>query len=250
MTDASPTERFTGRSQAYAQSRPTYPSEAIDAILEVCALEPGHTMVDIGCGTGISSRLFGDRGLKVIGIEPNDEMRSAAEAQPDENITYRKATGEQTDLPDACAQAVLAAQAFHWLRADAAFEEFSRILKPQGWVILMWNERDSRDQFTDAYGKLLNSLPETQNVEMRRGKAGEPLLTCPLFTNARKLTFANHQTMMQESLLGRAFSTSYVPQTFPDADIFADQLKQLFAKFQVDDRVTMHYQTSVYLAQK
>jgi SAM-dependent methyltransferase len=250
MTDAHPTERFTGRSEAYAQSRPSYPEAAIQGIVDHCRLKTGDLLVDIGCGTGISSRLFADKGLQVIGIEPNDEMRRTAESQKHERITYRKATGEQTGLDASCANAVVAAQAFHWLKPDVALAEFHRILKPEGWVVLMWNERYASDPFTDAYGQLLRSLPDTKTVEMHRGAAGEPLLTCSLFTDACKLTFRNQQTLSQDGLLGRAFSTSYVPRTFPEADIFADQLRRLFAKFQQDDKVTMHYETSVYLAKK
>jgi SAM-dependent methyltransferase len=250
MTDAKPTERFTGRSEAYAQSRPSYPEEAIDGVIDLCRLKPGDVLVDIGSGTGISSRLFAEKGLSVIGIEPNDEMRETAQKQNRPGVEYRKATGEQTGLANESANAVLAAQAFHWLKPDVALTEFQRVLKPQGWVILMWNERDSRDSFTNAYGQLLHTLPDTAKVEMHRGDAGELLLSCPLFIDAHKVTFKNEQSLSQEGLLGRAFSTSYVPRTFPEADIFADQLRRLFANFQREDKVTMHYETSVYLAQK
>jgi SAM-dependent methyltransferase len=243
-------DRFTGRSEAYARNRPTYPDEAIAEIIARCGLKAGDLLVDVGCGTGISSRIFADRGLRVIGIEPNDEMRESAESLPHENISYVKGTGEHTGLDDQTAGAVLAAQAFHWFDPDAALAEFHRILKPNGWVILMWNERDPSDEFTKEYGLLLQTLPETSKVEMHRGAAGMPLLSSPLFKDACRLSFKNDQRLRQDGLLGRAFSTSYVPTTFPEADIFADQLRSLFSKFQQDDAITLHYETSVYLARR
>src|SRR5438132_13665342 len=76
-----PTVRFTGLADLYTQSRPTYPLEAVDFVLATCNLGPGSVLVDVGCGTGISSRLFAARGLRVIGIEPNAEMRVRALAE-------------------------------------------------------------------------------------------------------------------------------------------------------------------------
>src|SRR5437868_1659935 len=142
MSETKPTERFTKLAAAYAQNRPTYPVEAIDAIVEKCSLKVGQVVVDVGCGTGISSRLFAEIGMNVIGIEPNEQMRKTAESEPHANISYRDGTGEATGLPDTSADLVLAAQAFHWFESEKALAEFSRVLKPAGHAVLMWNERD------------------------------------------------------------------------------------------------------------
>jgi trans-aconitate methyltransferase len=75
------TNRFTGLADIYAKYRPGYPPEAIDFITSRCQLGPASFLADIGCGTGISSRSFAWRGVPVIGIEPNAEMRARAEAE-------------------------------------------------------------------------------------------------------------------------------------------------------------------------
>ena len=89
MTDLSrsnPTGRFTGLSDLYAKYRPGYPDEALDFIIERCGLDGTTTLVDVGCGTGISSRLFAARGVPVIGIEPNDEMHLLASSHDGSQI--------------------------------------------------------------------------------------------------------------------------------------------------------------------
>src|SRR5262249_18125729 len=82
LSRMNPTDRFTGLADVYARCRPTYPAAAIDLIVARGGLGPGSLLVDVGCGTGISSRLFAERGVPVVGIEPNEEMRGRAAAQP------------------------------------------------------------------------------------------------------------------------------------------------------------------------
>src|SRR5437868_5958758 len=112
-----PRNRFTGLADIYAKSRPGYPQAAVDYIRETCRLPPQAVIADVGCGTGISSRLFAQLGYAVIGVEPNTEMRSQAEAGTRlENLRYQDGSAENTDLPEASVDLVLSAQAFHWFK--------------------------------------------------------------------------------------------------------------------------------------
>src|SRR5437868_2159584 len=159
-----PTVRFTGLAEAYAKYRPSYPAEAIDAIIGHCGLKCDSLLVDVGCGTGISSRLFAARGIPVLGIEPNQEMREMAETEPwgepCQPPMYQAGQAEATGLASGIAELVLSAQAFHWFQPDKALSEFHRILRSEGWVGLVWNERDERDAFTAAYGQVIRTAPE------------------------------------------------------------------------------------------
>ena len=249
-----PTGRFTGLAEVYARCRPTYPAAAIDLIVSRGHLGPKSLLIDVGCGTGISSRLFAERGIPVVGIEPNPDMRRQAEfeaAAPGVPVPqYREGRAEVTGLPDAVADVVLSAQAFHWFDADAALRECHRILKPDGWAALMWNERDASDPFTAAYGAIVRTVKDSAAVEGPRTHAGEPLLRHPLFRDQERLTFANEQVLAEDGLLGRTFSSSWAPKEPAAAEAFAAAMRQVFQRFQKEGRVVMRYVTSLYLGKR
>jgi len=254
LSAQNPTGRFSGLAETYARHRPAYPEAALDFIVQHCSLGRGSVVVDVGSGTGISTRQFAGLGMKVIGIEPNADMRRQAGAEPAPPGAvppeYRDGRAEATGLPDRSADLVLAAQAFHWFESEGALREFQRVLKPGGWVALIWNERDESDPFTAAYGQLIRSSEEAAALEMKRGRAGDALLASTLFTAARRQHFVNDQRLDEEGLLGRAFSTSYVPREPARADQLARDLRGLFAQTQSDGHVRMHYRTTVTLAQR
>lgn len=254
LSNLNPTSRFSGLAKLYAKARPSYPAEAIDFIIKKGALTKASLVADVGCGTGISSRLFCLRGIPVVGIEPNDDMRATAqrenESEPLAGLTYKAATAEETGFADQSVDLVLAAQAFHWFKAKPTLKEFHRILKGGGWCALMWNERDDKDSFTEQYSKLLQALPNTASVEMKRGVSGVALLDSSLFTEAQKFIFVNEQVVDEEGLLGRAFSASYVPREGPLAEQLAVALKDLFGRCRINGTVSIKYETSVYLAKR
>jgi ubiquinone/menaquinone biosynthesis C-methylase UbiE len=254
LSAENPTGRFSGLAETYARHRPSYPQAALDFIVHHCGLSPGAAVVDVGSGTGISTRLFACLGMKVIGIEPNADMRRQAEAEPAPPGSlppeYRDGRAEATGLPDGSADLVLAAQAFHWFESAGALREFQRILKPGGWVALIWNERDESDPFTAAYGQLIRASKEAAALEMKRGQAGDALLVSPLFSAAQRQQFVNHQQLDEDGLLGRTFSTSYAPREPALAEKLARDLRTLFARTQSNGHVRIQYRTTVTVARR
>ena len=245
-----PLKRFTGLAEIYARCRPDYPGAAIDWILDHCGLKPRSVLVDVGSGTGISTRQFAARGLDVIGIEPNEDMRRQAESEQDHtaSIQYRAGRAEGTGLPDASADAIVTAQAFHWFNAEPALREFQRILRPSGWVAVIGNERAENDLATAAYGKIIGATKEAAGVEGPRRKAAEALARSSLFQRAERRLFDHEQWVDEEGLLGRAFSASYAPREKGAAEEFAAQLRRVFAQYQQSGLFRVCYVTAVDVA--
>lgn len=249
----SPLERFTGLAVDYSRWRPSYPAAVLDFLARRCSLTAGAVVVDIGCGTGIATRLFAARGCRVLGIEPNADMRTQAETEPctaDIPPIYRSGRAEATGLPNALADVVVAAQAFHWFDAPAALQEMYRILRPGGWAVLIWNERNPADPFTAAYGAAFAALPTTAAIEGQRSQAGQALLTSDLFEEQEVHIFDNQQTLDEQGVLGRAFSTSYAPRDPQGTAALKAALRTAFHQHQRDGKVVLHYRTSVYLGRR
>lgn len=141
MSAAAAQERiaqWTGQAHDYDASRPAAPP-ALPPLLTQLAHAPRPALVvDLGCGTGLSTLLWTDIAAQVVGVEPNDDMRQAAERRlacerPDAtNVRFVAATAQQTGLPVGCADIVTASQAFHWMEPTATLGEIGRILRPGG----------------------------------------------------------------------------------------------------------------------
>jgi ubiquinone/menaquinone biosynthesis C-methylase UbiE len=250
---SNPTGRFSGLADAYALHRPSYPDEVVRTVILRAGLQRGAALVDVGCGTGIASRLFAERGLSVIGVEPNSAMRRRAEATPcpaGPPPRYRDGAAEATGLPDAVAECVVAAQAFHWFDAGTALREFHRILKPEGWVALMWYERDESDEFTAAVGDVIRTGHDAAAIEAARVKSGDILAANPQFAEYDRRKFRHASWLDVEALKGRAFTTSYAPKIEVERAAWSATLDTLHARFQIDGLVRLCYETTLHMARR
>lgn len=216
------TTRFSERAQAYAAFRPSYPAQAIDAALEGLGDLHSLTIADVGAGTGISARLFAERGAVVIAIEPNAKMRAAA--QPHPRVVWRAGTAESTGLSGASVDAVAVCQAFHWFANSEAMLEFARIARRR--AVLLQYERDESDPFTKAYGDVVRSYA-TDDTEALRGTALSVFAGFPRARMTRG-AFASAQRLDRASLLGRAASASYLPASGVRATNLRRDLNALF----------------------
>ena len=239
-----PQERFSERSKDYALYRPSYPSEAIDWILEGLGAPDRLIAADIGAGTGISSRLLAERGVNVIAIEPNAAMRQAATPHP--LVQFQDGNAESTKLEDNSVDLVTCFQAFHWFNPEPTLTEFARILKPGAILVTVWNNRDRQDEFTAEYSHLIQTTSNNQS-ELRYGTE-RFLRDTDLFSSVRHLIFPYSQTLDCKALIGRAMSTSYIPKQGELATKFLQDLDRLYEKYQDSDGlVCLKYNTSVYL---
>src|SRR5690242_21669390 len=132
-----PSETWTGKASSYDRARPTPPPALLDLLTQLIDMPHPALVVDLGSGTGLSTAIWGERAQRVIGIEPNADMRAEAVRKAEDHpyaaqIEYREGVAHQTGLPDGCADIVTAAQSFHWMEPTATLAEIARILRPGG----------------------------------------------------------------------------------------------------------------------
>jgi ubiquinone/menaquinone biosynthesis C-methylase UbiE len=135
---------FTHLAQQYAKYRPGYSETVLRAILGVINPQQRDIhCVDVGAGTGIWTRLLAKQlNQSIIAIEPNDAMRAEGQVENGVlDIIWRKGAAEQTGLPNQSVDLVSMASSFHWADFDRATQEFHRILKPDGYFLILWNPR-------------------------------------------------------------------------------------------------------------
>ena len=133
---------FSEQAAAYRGSRPSYPAELVDDLLDEWDIVAGDQVVDLGAGTGIFTELLLERDLRVTSIEPNTPMREFGQEQCP-GATWVDATFEATGLPDRSQKWAFAAQAFHWADVPRGLAEIRRILVPGGGFTALWNQRDN-----------------------------------------------------------------------------------------------------------
>lgn len=247
-----PTLRFSNRVENYVKYRPSYPPAVVDLLCAACGLTADSVVADIGSGTGILSKLLLETGCSVYGVEPNPQMRAAGEESLAcyESFTSVNGTAETTTLPDHRADLIVAAQAFHWFQPQATRAEFERILKPAGWVVLIWNERQVNTPFLAAYEKLVQTYGT--DYEQTKHRNVDPAAIQSFYGSqpVQRQTFANQQTFDWNGLLGRALSSSYVPTPeHPNHATFVVMLKAIFDQFQTGGQVAFNYETVVYYGQ-
>jgi SAM-dependent methyltransferase len=241
------TTRFSNRASDYARYRPQYPESLVEALCTSLGLAPGSVVADIGSGTGISVGYLLDLGCTVFAVEPNEEMRRAAEERFAAHPRFRsvQGTAEATTLPDASADAVTAAQAFHWFDPARTRLEWRRILRPDGRVAVFWNSRRTSTPFLREYERLLHTFAIDYQEVKNEWTAAERLQT--FFAGASEAhVFSNLQRLDVESLGGLLRSASYTPPPgHPRHEPMMRQLEALFAAHQRDGFVTMEYDTKL-----
>lgn len=155
-----PKMRFSDRAENYAKYRPGYPREILQFLVDRYALTDDSVVADIGSGTGILSELFVENGNRVLAVEPNEEMRKAAEGFLGDHPSFESVAGaaEDTTLAEESVDLVVVANSLHWVEVDTARAEFQRILKPGGHVAIVWNiARGSGTPFLEALGELMSA---------------------------------------------------------------------------------------------
>ena len=245
-------ERFSDRVENYVKYRPHYPKKVLDIFRDEMYLTQNSVIADIGSGTGISARLFLENGNRVFGVEPNQPMREAAEnfLNKFENFTSINGTAENTTVDENSVDFVVAAQAFHWFDNDDSRREFKRILKDDGFVVLMWNERQlDANEFLRDYENFLVEFG-TDYGQVRHDNITEETLANFFKTDFRRFSTENAQTLDFDGLKGRLLSSSYMPsEESPHYERLVLNLKRLFDKYAEQGKIQILYHTNIFYSQ-
>ncbi|MEL7269572.1 MAG: class I SAM-dependent methyltransferase [Bacteroidota bacterium] len=243
------TKRFSDRVANYVTYRPGYPNEIIPFLEKTTGLTADSNIADMGSGTGKSAELFLDYGYAVTGVEPNHEMRRAAEDLFQQQPLFKSidGTAEATTLEEDSYSHIIAGQAFHWFNPPLAKKEFQRILAPGGWVVLIWNERDVRSPFLADYEVFLHEHAVKYAEVVHRNIDEQVLRTFYEPFPYHVEHFHNHQLFDFEGILGRYLSSSYA---YKEDDEKFEKAKKalhlLFEKHEHNGQIKMEYQTNMY----
>jgi SAM-dependent methyltransferase len=245
----SPTARFSDRVENYVRYRPGYPPEVLDLLRTECGLQASHLVADIASGTGVFTRPLLENGNSVFAVEPNTEMREAGvhELESYPRLVSVAGTAEETTLRSASVDFVSAAQAAHWFDLPRARAEFVRILRPEGWCVLIWNERrTATTPFLRDYEQLLLTYgTDYKEVRHERTTALIHKFFAPKLCQER--VFSLCQQFDYEGTAGRLLSSSYVPlEGHPTHAPMMRELERIFRAHALDDKVGFEYDTRVY----
>ena len=243
--------RFSRRVNDYVKYRPGYPDELARTLRRRVGYDSESVIADVGSGTGISTQYFLDRGNWVYAIEPNPDMRLAAETWLGGYVKFRSiaARAAATTLDAGSVDLVVAAQSFHWFDKDAARREFQRILRPGSYAALVWNERKlDASPFLRAYDELLLRYSDDYASVLQRYAAAEAAMERFFSHQLWGIDeFAHHQSLDLEGFLGRALSSSYVPlPEHPNHAPLVAALKALFREHERGGQVRFEYATRLF----
>lgn len=243
--------KFDGMGKIYAQFRPAYPQEFIDYLYFGIGMNENSVIADVGSGTGILTRQLLEKGSKVFAVEPNSDMRMAAEKDLRRFIGFVSVNGsdQNTMLADKSVDYITAAQAFHWFDRVQFKIECGRILKPNGKVILVWNRRDETNELVrdnDAVNK--KYCPNFKGASGgMRGAESEDDFKDFFAGDYETRIFRNDLNYDEQNFIGRNLSGSYALKESDGNYLdYVAELKSLFDKYSANGYLAMPNVTRSY----
>jgi SAM-dependent methyltransferase len=233
---------FGRAADIYERGRPSYPADAVALLAAELGIGPGRAVLDLAAGTGKLTRLLAALRPQLVAVEPSEAMRTEfAAVLPD--VPVHEGTAEKIPLADAAVDAVVVAQAFHWFDAPRAFEEIARVLRPEGGLGLIWNERDESVPWVAELSRVIHwdvRRPYVVGTDFRAviDESGR-------FTPARRERFRFEHELDRDGLCERVASTSYIAAMDPtERDVVLDAVRDHVAEF--PERFVLPYVTDVF----
>ena len=238
--------RFSRTVEHYRKHRPTYPQTIVEFLEGACRLPRTATIADIGSGTGRLSEIFLKAGYRVLGVEPNRDMRLACQEMLHRysGFTGVAAVAEETTLEHQSVDLIVAGQAYHWFDQYRARKEFGRILRPEGWVALVWNIVRQDTPFLQAFDQFLRTY---RSATLRSSGIGARAFDDEFAAwyapgRVRVKSFDSAQVVDYEGLKGCVLSYSFIPAPGScEYDAMLKHLETVFREHQERGLVTIHY---------
>lgn len=245
----------------YAQHRPTYPDgvlEMVSTLARSLGDKQRPAVVDVGAGTGIFSRLLARQGLGVFSVEPSLAMLrllvDSPAAGPAEHCPVPLcATAEALPLASQSADAVAAAQAFHWFNPPKALAEFARVLRPRGWLVLLWNNRNaSHSPFVEAFEQLVARHNPNYEREFRQQDWSGKIAACRFFEPSQYHRFDHDWVLAADDFVGFTRSASYIRNVLSAGQRrqFESDLRALIAVYFAERRAVVPLRAEVWTARR
>jgi ubiquinone/menaquinone biosynthesis C-methylase UbiE len=230
----------------YERGRPSYPEEALALLARELGIGPGCRVLDLAAGTGKFSRLLVALGADVVAVEPVKGMRDQLVANV-AGIEVVDGAAEAIPLDDASVDVVTVAQAFHWFDAPAALSEMARVLREDGGLSLIWNERDESVPWVNELSQIIHwNVRKPYDTEIDWCATVD---RSERFTPARHAHFAYVQMLDADTLVERVESTSYLAaMTHDERAPYEARVRALVAEF--SSPFALPYDTHVYWCSK
>ena len=241
MTDARidrMAQAFGSAAADYERARPSYPAEAIDVLRTETGIGPGTRVCDLAAGTGKLTRLLVSTGADVVAVEPQ-----LAEVLP--GIDVLDGTAEAIPLGDGSVDAVTVAQAFHWFKFAPALAEIRRVLRPDGALAILFNQRDERVPWVKTWNEAIEW--HSRRIAYYQTTDWTKVLQDAGFVSVGYRSTEWNQPLNRDLLAARVRSVSYIADAPPDEQQdYVDRVLALVQDF--DDTFPLPYVTHVWFA--
>jgi SAM-dependent methyltransferase len=240
---------FEAAVERYERGRPSYPDDAVAFLIRELRIAEGRDVVELGAGPGKFTELIVPTGARIVAVEPVAAMRRALERNCP-TVTVLDATAERTTLPDSSADAVVAAQAFHWFDGESALPELHRVLRSEGRLGMIWNVRDEASDWSERLTAIFDRLAGDEDPRYRDLRWREGFRRTDLFGPLHRQVAYHVHGVTREAFLDRVLSVSYVasaPQV--ERDRVVDEVTELLdtdPELRGRDLIVMPYRTDVY----
>lgn len=236
---------FETGSETYERARPDYPAPAVDTIVAAARIEAGTRVLDLAAGTGKLTRQFWSRGASCVALEPSAAMRQVfRRVLP--RVALAGGIAEAIPAAAGSMDAVVVAQAFHWFDPVRSLSEIARVLRPGGWLALIWNERDESDP-TVAELVRLTKWDQAQPYPMGMD-FGTFIDQSRLFGPVERSTFDFVQLIDRQQFVEQVASRSYV-QVMADGDRRALLAEVAELGSRLEEPIALPHVTDLFCAQ-